>query len=293
MCGAPRQPRAATARVGGAPRAETRHNRRPPRREEPAAERSRDASAGSARRGALGLPRHLLPVLPVARRSGRSRRSGRARAARCRLYLVFTGIAVLGNYLGIPVLHGEAIVNTRAVGATLAGLLGGPLLGFLVGATAGLHRVTALSGVSSVPGRRGDDARGAPRRARSRRAAAQAGAAHDARGSRSRRRSSARLSTWRSSYFLTRPFPDRGAEVVRIIALPMILANPVGAALFMAVLNERQREHDCVAAASSARRAQGWRSGRSGSWRAGFGPRGGEGAGDDRQGGDRASARSA
>src|SRR6266511_3083013 len=36
-----------------------------------------------------------------------------------RLFLVFTGIAILGNYLGVPVVEGQAIVNARAVGATL------------------------------------------------------------------------------------------------------------------------------------------------------------------------------
>src|SRR5215208_6532049 len=59
-----------------------------------------------------------------------------------RLYLVFTGIAILGNFLGIPVVGGQAIINARAVGSTLAGLLGGPILGMLVGVTAGIHRVS-------------------------------------------------------------------------------------------------------------------------------------------------------
>jgi len=40
---------------------------------------------------------------------------------------------------------------------------------------------------------------------------------------------------------------------VRAIAGPMVIANPVGAALFMMVLLERQREQDRVAAMSSAR----------------------------------------
>ena len=46
----------------------------------------------------------------------------------------------------------DRTVNARAVGSTLAGLLGGPVLGMLVGATAGVHRVTALSGVAALPG---------------------------------------------------------------------------------------------------------------------------------------------
>ena len=35
-----------------------------------------------------------------------------------RLYLVFSLIGILGNFLGIPVVGGEAIVNARAVGST-------------------------------------------------------------------------------------------------------------------------------------------------------------------------------
>ncbi|MEI7705986.1 MAG: LytS/YhcK type 5TM receptor domain-containing protein, partial [Deltaproteobacteria bacterium] len=66
-----------------------------------------------------------------------------------RLYLVFSGIGILGNYLGVPVVEGQAIVNARAVGSVLAGLLGGPVLGLLVGVTSGIHRVTALGGAAA------------------------------------------------------------------------------------------------------------------------------------------------
>src|ERR1700694_1998175 len=68
------------------------------------------------------------------------------------LYLVFSGLAILANYLGVPVVEGGAIVNGRAVGAVLAGLLGGPGVGCLLGPTAGLHRVTALTGVAATAG---------------------------------------------------------------------------------------------------------------------------------------------
>ena len=168
-----------------------------------------------------------------------------------RLYLVFTGIAILGNYLGIPVVQGEAIVNTRAVGATLAGLLGGPVLGFLVGASAGIHRVTALSGSAAFPGALATTFEGLL-----------GGLVHVALRQRPERlmtRSVAFATTFVGEivhmafvFFLTRP-AAQGAEIVRVIALPMILANPVGAALFMTVLLERQRDQDRVAAASSAR----------------------------------------
>jgi two-component system LytT family sensor kinase len=46
--------------------------------------------------------------------------------------------------------------------------------------------------------------------------------------------------------------PSSG-EIVRAIAGPMVIANPIGAALFMLVVLERQRDADRVAAVSSAR----------------------------------------
>jgi two-component system, LytTR family, sensor kinase len=167
-----------------------------------------------------------------------------------RLYLVFTGIAILGNYLGVPVVEGQAIVNARAVGSTLAGLLGGPVLGLLVGATAGLHRVTALSGAAALPGAISTTLEGLL-----------GGLVHHW-----LKRRPERLMTPRVAFlttlvgeivhmaivlFLTRD--PRAAEIVRAIAPAMVIANPIGAALFMAVLLERQREQDRVAASSSAR----------------------------------------
>jgi two-component system, LytTR family, sensor kinase len=168
-----------------------------------------------------------------------------------RLYLVFSGITILGNYLGIPVLSGEAIANTRAVGATLAGLLGGPVLGLLVGATAGVHRVTALGGIAALAGAVATTSEGLL-----------GGLVHVA-----LRRSPERLMTRRVALattlvgeilhmgivlLLARPF-DQAVEIVKLISVPMILVNPIGAALFMTVLLERQRELDGVASASSAR----------------------------------------
>jgi two-component system LytT family sensor kinase len=168
-----------------------------------------------------------------------------------RLYLVFTGIAILGNYLGVPVVDGQAIVNARAVGSTLAGLLGGPVLGLLVGATAGVHRVAALGGAAALAGAVATSFEGLL-----------GGAVHLA-----LKRRPERLMTPRVAFATTfvgeivhmgivllLTFPlERAIAVVKAIGAPMIVANPVGAALFMAVLLERQREVDRVAAASSAR----------------------------------------
>jgi two-component system, LytTR family, sensor kinase len=166
-----------------------------------------------------------------------------------RLYLVFSSIAILGNYLGVPVADGQAIVNARAVGATLAGLLGGPILGGLVGATAGLHRVTALSGVAALPGAISTTVEGLG-----------AGVVYLALKHRPERLMTpwvALLTTFVGEvvhmcivYAMSGP---RSGEIVRAIAGPMVIANPVGAALFMMVVLERQREQDRVAAMSSAR----------------------------------------
>ena len=167
-----------------------------------------------------------------------------------RLYLVFSLVGVLGNFLGIPVVGGEAIVNARAVGSTLAGLLGGPVLGVLVGATAGLHRVS-MGGAAAWAGAVATTLEGL-----------MAGVVHLA-----LRRNPERLVTRRVAFLttfvgeivhmgvvllLTRPFP-RAVAVVSAIAPSMILLNPIGAMLFVTVLLERQREQDRVAAASSAR----------------------------------------
>ncbi len=166
-----------------------------------------------------------------------------------RLYLVFTSIAILGNYLGVPVADGQAIVNARAVGATLAGLLGGPILGGLVGATAGLHRVTALSGIAALPGAISTTVEGLG-----------AGVVYLALKHRPERLMTpwvALLTTFVGEvvhmcivYAMSGP---RSGEIVRAIAGPMVIANPVGAALFMMVVLERQRDQDRVAAMSSAR----------------------------------------
>ena len=168
-----------------------------------------------------------------------------------RLYLVFSAIAILGNYLGIPVVHGSAIVNARAVGATLAGLLGGPWLGLLVGATAGVHRVFAIGGNAALSGAVATTFEGVL-----------SGLVYLALRSRPEVLMSARIAYLTALFgeivhmgivlLLTRPLDDAVA-VVWAIGPPMILFNPVGAGLFMTVLRSRERELDKVAAASSAR----------------------------------------
>ncbi len=64
------------------------------------------------------------------------------------LYFVFTAFSIMGTYFGMPV--SDAIANTRAIGAVLAGLIGGPVLGGgAVGFTAGLHRYSLGGGFTA------------------------------------------------------------------------------------------------------------------------------------------------
>ncbi len=54
------------------------------------------------------------------------------------IYIIFSGFCIVATYSGEQT--NDAIANTRAMGAVLGGLLGGPATGFLVGLTGGLHR---------------------------------------------------------------------------------------------------------------------------------------------------------
>jgi two-component system LytT family sensor kinase len=166
-------------------------------------------------------------------------------------WLFFTFITITGSYLGIDLPDG-VIANTRALGAIVAGFVGGPLLGVAVGATAGVHRVS-LGGTTAFAGAVATTAEGLI-----------GGLVHLWLA---RRAGPGSLPGWRLAggvtactevlhmgfvLVLSPTNPDPWA-VVRIIGPPMILANAIGAALFALVMHDRQRERDQVAADSSAR----------------------------------------
>jgi two-component system LytT family sensor kinase len=166
------------------------------------------------------------------------------------LYAFFSAVSIMGNYLGVPVQHGEAIANTRAVGAVLAGLLGGPVLGVTVGATAGLERLT-LGGAAGLPGCIATTLEGLA-----------AGLVR-----RALRDRPDRLLGWKTAAAVTfvgevvhqlivlamvHPSFPYGLSIVREIAAPMILANTLGASAFLIVFHNRTAAFDRVGAASSA-----------------------------------------
>jgi two-component system LytT family sensor kinase len=62
-------------------------------------------------------------------------------------YLVFSLFCILGTYFGLRV--DDSIANTRSIGAGLSGILGGPAVGMAVGLTGGLHRYF-MGGMSAM-----------------------------------------------------------------------------------------------------------------------------------------------
>ncbi len=166
------------------------------------------------------------------------------------LYCVFSVFSILGTYFGLEV--SGAIANTRAIGAVLAGIIGGPLLGGAVGLTAGLHRFllggfTALScGVSTtIEGVIG-------------------GLVHIylMRCYQQHRLLSptvaflttlvAEVSQMIIILVLSKPF-DQSVALVRIIALPMILANSCGAAIFVSIIRDQRKMYDELSVTFSAK----------------------------------------
>jgi two-component system LytT family sensor kinase len=169
---------------------------------------------------------------------------------RFHLYLAFSGLSILGTYLGVPVQ--DAIANNRAIGPVLAGIIGGPFLGTAVGLTGGVHRYflggfTALScGLSTtVEGLLGGLVhlwlvrRNHPERRFDPRVAFLTALV-------------AEVLQMAIILAVSRPYAN-AVSLVRIIALPMILSNAAGAALFMSIIRDQKNMFDRIAAVSSAK----------------------------------------
>ena len=166
------------------------------------------------------------------------------------LFFFFSFVSITGTYLGLPVRG--AIANTRPIGTILAGIIGGPLLGAAVGLAAGLHRFslggfTAFScGLATVvEGLIG-------------------GLVHIYIV---KRLGAMRLCDPKIAFVTTfvaeaiqmgmilliaRPYGEAVA-LVRVIAIPVMVANATGAALFMSILRDRMNIYDEAGASSGAR----------------------------------------
>ncbi|MCK6264880.1 sensor histidine kinase [Vibrio sp. ZSDE26] len=79
----------------------------------------------------------FLPLLSISNRLSH----------KASVYVLFSLFCILGTYFGLQI--NDAIANTRAIGAVMGGLFGGPVVGFLVGLTGGMHRYS-LGGFTDV-----------------------------------------------------------------------------------------------------------------------------------------------
>lgn len=172
--------------------------------------------------------------------------------------ILFGGIGIVGTYTGVVVnpmdavqtatrvaaiSSTEAIINARVLGVAIGGILGGPLVGLGSGLLAGVHRYALggftdfacsiattweglLAGVLSHYVFKG--------RALSVLQVGLIGVASE-------------LSQMAIILLVAKPF-ERAWELVEIIAIPMILANSLGLAVFFAIMQSViQREQQAVA----------------------------------------------
>ena len=153
------------------------------------------------------------------------------------IYILFSSFCILGTYFGLQI--NDAIANTRAIGAVMGGLFGGPLVGFAVGLTGGIHRYT-LGGFTDLACTISTTAEGLI-----------GGMVHLYFIKKSKKEAlfnplvvfyvtfSAEIIQMLIILAVAKPF-DQAASLVSDIAAPMIIANSIGAALFMSILQDRK-----------------------------------------------------
>ncbi|WP_022942240.1 sensor histidine kinase [Psychromonas hadalis] len=162
--------------------------------------------------------------------------SGRL-SQRLACYVVFSLFCILGTYFGLAIEN--AIANTRAIGAVMGGLLGGPIVGFAVGLTGGLHRYS-MGGFTDVACAISTTAEGLL-----------GGFVHlyfMRRGSVEKIFNPllvfavllvAEVMQMSIILLVAQPY-QQALDLVKTIALPMIIANSLGAALFMSIIQDRK-----------------------------------------------------
>lgn len=165
-------------------------------------------------------------------------------------YILFSLFCILGTYFGLHI--EDAIANTRAIGAVMGGLLGGPVVGFAVGLTGGLHRYT-LGGFTDLACAISTTAEGLI-----------GGIMHSYYV---RRGQADQIFRPQVVFIITlvaeivqmliilavaQPF-EKALGLVSAIALPMVIANSVGAAFFMSIIQDRKTIYEKYSAAFSSR----------------------------------------
>lgn len=165
-------------------------------------------------------------------------------------YLIFSAFCIMGTYFGLRIEN--SIANTRATGAVLGGIVGGPLVGFFVGLTGGIHRYN-MGGFTAFACMLSTIAEGLL-----------GGIVHYI--FLQRRRPDQLFNPWIvfTAAFIAeiiqmliillvaKPY-DQALHLVQSIALPMVLANSIGAAILMRMLLDRRAMYEKYSVAFSAR----------------------------------------
>ncbi|MGC8660268.1 MAG: LytS/YhcK type 5TM receptor domain-containing protein [Desulfomonilaceae bacterium] len=165
-------------------------------------------------------------------------------------YFFFSALSIMGTYLGQPV-HG-ALANTRAIGPVLAGMIGGPFLGTAVGLTGGFHRYLqgGFTGFSCGLSTTAEGFLGGlvylylTRRNKLQKIFDPGIAFLTA--------AVAEVLQMIIILAISRPFSD-AFELVRVIALPMIISTSCGCAIFMSIIRDQRDMYDTAAAAFSSK----------------------------------------
>lgn len=154
------------------------------------------------------------------------------------LTIGFGLFTLLGTYWGIEVKG--AIANSRAVGAVVAGLIGGPWVGLGAGAIAGVHRCS-LGGFTGFACGLSTTVEGLLGGLVSRRVQKVDWEVGLATGL------AAELLQMLILLLFAKPFVD-SLELVKVIAVPMTLVNGAGVGIFISMLDSIKAEEDRIGA---------------------------------------------
>ena len=156
------------------------------------------------------------------------------------LTVFFAVLSILGTFLGIIIM--DAYANIRAIGALMAGLLGGPTVGISVGLIAGLHRFS-LGGFTALACAVGTTTTGLigglyHKKYRSNEINFKNGFLIGA---------AALTIEMIIVVIFSRPL-GQAVELVKIIAIPMILSNSLGISIFISILNKVKEDNQKIRA---------------------------------------------
>ncbi|PTV98878.1 two-component system LytT family sensor kinase/two-component system sensor histidine kinase LytS [Halanaerobium saccharolyticum] len=156
------------------------------------------------------------------------------------LTVFFAVLSILGTFLGIIIM--DAYANIRAIGALMAGLLGGPVVGMSAGLIAGLHRFS-LGGFTALACAVGTTTTGLI-------------------GGLFHQKYKKNEIDFKNGFLIgaaaltiemaiviifSRPL-DLALELVGIIAIPMILSNSLGISIFISILNKVKEDNQKIRA---------------------------------------------